>query len=161
MFRTQSRLHENLRPPQVCRTCLPESVSIPQSQCRRPTASRQVVKRRQRRPRLQVRERISGQSCAAFCSTSNGCRMTLLLRGSATTTATATATSTATTTATNSVITATVLLHAIRPQAAQTRGEPKLASTKRPFQTRFDRKLYSVACILPNRCNCNIPATGT
>jgi hypothetical protein len=40
---------------------------------------------------------------------------------------------------------ATVQAHAIRPQAAQTRGEPKLASKKRPFQKRFDRKLYSVA----------------
>ena len=67
----------------------------------------------------------------------------LLLRGSAPATATGTATSTATTTA-------TVLLHA----TTQTRGAPRLASTKRqllisttkrPFQKRFDRKLYSVA----------------
>ena len=58
----------------------------------------------------------------------------LLLRGSATATATGTATSTATTTA-------TVLLHA----TTQTRGAPRLASTKRPFQKRFNRKLYSVA----------------
>ena len=84
----------------------------------------------------------------------------LLLRGSATTTATATATSTATITATTTATTATVQVHAIRPQAAQTRGEPKLASTNRSFTKPFDRKLYSVACILPNRCNCNVPATG-
>ena len=49
----------------------------------------------------------------------------LLLRGSATATATG----------------ATVVLHA----TTQTRGEPRLASTKLTFQKRFDRKLYSVA----------------